>query len=237
MCENNFTTTRSLWEFTDIIMKINYVPAFAIVVILLAITITATACSTTGIERSEDVQSDLRTVDNDIKLVIVQLDAIGSSLDELTKPGQADVKRAFDVFSKNVSKVEKMEKNFSKHADQMTKSGKTYFEAWDKNKNQYDNPDIQKRSDDRRAALGNIYDRIGEKNKGVKEAFKIYVSDVSEIESYISNDLTTKGITSIESISDRTVRNGSILKNELVNLQSAIEDARAEMTQSGISMN
>jgi hypothetical protein len=211
-------------------------PGIAVTVLLLAITITA-ACSTTGMQRSEDVQSDMRTVDNDIKLMVVQLDAIGASLDELTKPGQADVRRAFDVFSNNVSKIEKMEKNFSKHADQMTKSGKKYFAAWDKDKNQYDNPAIQRRSDERREALGKIYDRIGENNKGVKEAFRTYVSDVTEIESYISNDLTTKGITSIASISDRNVRNGSHLKNELVKLQSAIEDARAEMTQTGISMN
>ena len=119
----------------------------------------------------------------------------------------------------------------------MTKSGQKYFEAWDKNKKQYDNPEIQRSSDERRAALGKIYDRIDENNVGVKDAFKTYVSDVSEIESFISNDLTTKGITSIASISDRTVRNGSHLKNELANLQSAIEDARAEMTQTGISMN
>jgi hypothetical protein len=111
------------------------------------------------------------------------------------------------------------------------------FEAWDKDKNQYDNPDIQTSSDERREALGNIYDRIGENNKGVKEAFKTYVSDVTEIESYISNDLTNKGITSIASMSDKAVRNGSLLKIELENLQSAIEDARAEMTQTGISMN
>jgi hypothetical protein len=212
-------------------------PACAISILILGITITAAACSTTGMQRSEDVQSDMRAVDNDIKLIVVQLDAIGASLDELTKPGQADVKRAFEVYSNNVSKIEKMEKNFSKHADQMTKSGKKYFEAWDKNKNQYDNPDIQRSSDQRRSALGNIYDRIGENNKGVKEAFRIYVSDVTEMESFISNDLTTKGITSVASVSDRTVRNGSHLKNELVNLQSAIEDARAEMTQTGISMN
>ena len=217
-------------------MNLNFKPGSVIAILLLAIMITA-ACSTTGIQRSEDVQSDMRTMDNDIKLIIVQLDAIGASLDELTKPGQADVKRAFDVFSNNVSKIEKMEKDFSKHADQMTKSGKKYFEAWDKNKNQYDNPEIQRSSDERRAALGKIYDRIDENNVGVKDAFKTYVSDVSEIESFISNDLTTKGITSIASISDRTVRNGSHLKNELANLQSAIEDARAEMTQTGISMN
>jgi hypothetical protein len=218
-------------------MKRNYKPGNAVAVFLMAIMFTAAACSTTGLQRSEDVQSDMRNVDNDIKLIVVQLDAIGSSLDELTKPGQADVKRAFDVYSNNVSKIEKMEKNFSKHADQMTKSGKKYFAAWDKDKNQYDNPDIQRRNDERRAELGKIYDRIGENNKGVKEAFRTYVSDVSEIESYISNDLTTKGITSIASISDRTVRNGSHLKNELVKLQKAIEDARAEMTQTGISMN
>ncbi len=229
-------TTRSLREITDTNMNLNFKPGSVIAILLLAIMITA-ACSTTGIQRSEDVQSDMRTMDNDIKLIIVQLDAIGASLDELTKPGQADVKRAFDVFSNNVSKIEKMEKDFSKHADQMTKSGKKYFEAWDKNKNQYDNPEIQRSSDERRAALGKIYDRIDENNVGVKDAFKTYVSDVSEIESFISNDLTTKGITSIASISDRTVRNGSHLKNELANLQSAIEDARAEMTQTGISMN
>lgn len=207
------------------------------VIFFLATMITAVACSTTGMQRSEEVQSNMQTVDNDIKLIVVQLDAIGSSLDELTRPGQSDVKRAFDVFSNNVSKIEKMEKDFSKHADQMTKSGKTYFEAWDKNKNQYDNPEIQRNSDARRATLGRTYDKIGENNQGVKEAFRVYVSDITEIEKYVSNDLTTKGITSIASLSDKTVRNGDHLKNEMKNLQTAIEDARSEMTQSGISMN
>ena len=168
-------------------------------------------------QRSEDVQSNMQTVDNDIKQIVVQLDAIGASLDELTRPGQADAKQAFDVFSENVSKIEKMEKDFSKHADQMTKSGKKYFEEWDKKNNQYDNPEIQRSSDARRADLDRTYDKIGENNKGVKEAFRTYVSDVTKIEAYISNDLTTKGITSIASLSDRVVRNGNHLKNEMEN--------------------
>jgi hypothetical protein len=218
-------------------MKRLYIPGNVLTILFLVTMITAAACSSTGMQRSEEVQSTMQTVDNDIKLIVVQLDAIGASLDELTRPGQADVKRAFDVFSKNVSNIEKMEKDFTKHADQMTRSGKTYFAEWDKNKNQYDNPEIQRSSDARREALGRIYDKIGENNRGVKEAFRIYVSDVTQIEKYISNDLTTKGITSIASLSDKTVRNGDHLKNEMKNLQSAIEDARAEMTQSGISMN
>jgi hypothetical protein len=195
------------------------------------------ACSTTGMQRSEDVQSSLEIVDNDIKLILVQIDAIGASLDELTKPGQADVKKAYDLYSNNVSKIEKMEKDFAKHVDQMIASGNTYFDEWDNDKNKYQNPDLQRSSDERREALGLIYDKIGDHNAGLKEAFRMYVSDVTEIESYLSNDLTDKGITSIASLSDRTVQNGNRLNRELRNLQSAVEEVRAEMVQSGISMN
>lgn len=205
--------------------------------LLLTTTFTIAACSTTGMQRSEDVQSSMKNVDNDIKDIVVQIEAIGSSLNELTRPGQADVKRAYDVFSNNVSEIARMEKNFNDHADEMEESGETYFQAWDKNNNRYDNPEIQRSSDERRAELFVIYNRIAENNKGVKEAFRTYVSDVNEINSYMSNDLTTKGITSIASLSDQTVRNGNMLRNELDKLQEAIEDARAEMTQTGISMN
>lgn len=205
--------------------------------LFLVTAITSASCSTTGMQRSEEVQSTMQTVDNDIKKTIVQLDAIGASLDELTKPGQADVKRAFELYSKNVSKIQDMEKDFGKHADEMKESGQDYFSEWDKKDQKYDNTEIQKRSDERRAELGSIYDKIAENSVGVKEAFKMYVSDVNQIQVYMSNDLTSKGITSIAPLSDKTVRNGDFLKNELVNLQSAIEDARSEMTQSGISMN
>lgn len=233
----NSQLSRSLWDTKDTIMKRLNKTFNAFAILLLGIAFTVAACSTTGLQRSEAVQSDMKTVDNDIKLIIVQLDAIGASLDELTKPGQADVRRAFEVFEKNVSKMEKLEKDFSNHANQMTASGKTYFEEWDKNKNKYDNPEIQRNSDERRAALGQTYDRIGENSTGVKEAFKTYVSDVTQISTYISNDLTTAGITSIASLADNTVRNGAHLKSELETLQSAIEDARAEMVQSGVTMN
>ena len=182
-------------------------------------------------QRSEDVQSTMQTVDNDIKLIIVQLDAIGASLDELTKPGQADKKRAFDLFSENTSKIKKMEKDFAKHAEEMEESGKTYFQTWDKDSQKYDNPEIQKRSDERRKELGNIYDKIEQNNVGIKDSFQTYVSDINEIERFLSNDLTNEGVDSISVISDKVINDGTHLKNELKNLQTAIEDARTEMRQ------
>jgi hypothetical protein len=194
----------------------------------------AVACTSSGIERSEDLQTALQLVDSDIKLIVVQIDAIGASLDELIAPGQTDVRKAFDVFTENSSKIEKMEKDFSKHSDRIEVSGSAYFSEWDKKDNQYENPEIQKRSDERRAELGRIYDEVLNFSTGIKEPFQTYTSDIIEIQLYMSNDLTANGIASIAGLSNQTVLNGTYLKTELLNLQAATERAMAEMAQRGI---
>ena len=221
-----------LREQIQTIMKNSIKPGYTILLLCLATVFVVTACSTTGMQRSENVQSTMQSVDNDIKQIVVQLDAIGASLDELTKPGQADMKKAFDLFSDNASKIKKMERDFTKHAAEMEDAGNVYFSEWDKNSQKYDNPDIQRQSNERRAALGQTYDKIAQNNVGVKEAFKTYVSDINEIERFLSNDLTRDGLESISSVSDKVVNNGAHLKNELQSLQNAIEDARKEMRQS-----
>lgn len=88
------------------------------------------------------------------------------------------------------------------------------------------------RCNERRAELGNTYDKIAQNNVGVKEAFRAYVSDINEIERFLSNDLTSDGLDSISAVTNKALNNGTHLKNELQNLQAAIEDARVKMRQS-----
>ncbi len=162
--------------------------------------ISIVGCSSTGIKRSEKATTTMQTMDDDIKSVGVQLDATGASLDELTKSGQSDVKKAFNLYTDNVSKIEKIEKiekSFAKHADEMQARGKDYFEEWQKDGDKYKNSQIQQLSEQRRIELSEIYGKIAQNSIGVKEAFKAYVSDVKEIQNYLSNDLTPKGIDAI----------------------------------------
>ena len=115
----------------------------------------------------------------------------------------------------------------------MKKRGKEYFAEWEKEGNKYKNPQIQELSDQRRLELGTIYDKIAENSVGVKESYKVYLSDIRELQIYLSNDLTTKGIETITPVSNRIVNNGYNLKYALSNLQQAIDKAREEMDQSG----
>jgi hypothetical protein len=203
---------------------------FTLLTIIVLVTV---GCDSNGMQRSEKATITMRTIDEDIKLVIVQLEATGASLAELIKPDQSDVKKSFETYSDNVSKIEKLEKDFAKHAEEMKVRGADYFDEWQKEGDQYKNPKIQELSEQRRAELGEIYGRIAENSVGMDEAFKAYVSDVKEIQMYLSNDLTAKGFESIVSISQTTVIEGDRLKNEIKKLQSSIETASLEMAQSG----
>lgn len=200
---------------------------------LIAFVLTFTGCATTSMQRSEDTRTTMETMDHDIQEASRQLDATATSLNALLRPGQTDIRRAFDAYSKNVEDMVAMEKTFAKHAEQMKARGNDYFAEWKKEGTRYENPRIQQLSDERRVALGKIYDKIAESSIGVNEAFKAYVSDIEEIRRFLSTDLTTKGITAITPTSKKVVQNGENLNQAIQAVQTAIQKARAEMSQTG----
>jgi hypothetical protein len=215
-------------------MKSSIYPIACFFSALVAIVVGVAGCSSTGIQRSEKATTTMQTMDNDIKGIVVQLDATGASLDELMRPGQSDVKKAFASCTDNISKIETMEKRFAIHADEMKDRGKDYFDEWQKEGNKYNNQQIRELSEKRRVELGEVYGKIAENSIAVKGPFKAYVSDVKDIQSYLSNDLTSKGVEAIAPISRKAVEDGEQLKLAIKNLQLSIERARAEMSQAGI---
>lgn len=200
---------------------------------LIAGFIMAAACQSTGMERSNDTRISLQTMDDDITSAILQLNATGAALGEILRPGQPDLKKALKVFSDNVTKIVATETKFARHADELTARGTDYFEEWQKEGTEYNNPQIQQLSDQRRSILGSVYGRISAQSTRIKDTFKTYALDVTEIQQFLSNDLSTNGVTAIAPISRRVISDGDSLSNAMHNVQSIIQSARKEMAQSG----
>jgi hypothetical protein len=201
--------------------------------VLITVATYFTGCSSTGVERSEKATTTMQTMNNDIRFIVAQLSATGTSLSDLTQPDQSDIRKGFDTYTENVNKMSSLEKQFTKHTNQMKLRGKEYFEEWQKDGAQYKNRQIQDLSEQRRQELGEIYGRIAENSVGVKEALRAYVSDISEIQMYLSNDLTVKGIQVIVPITQRVVSDGENLSFAIRSVQTSIDRARLEMAQGG----
>jgi outer membrane murein-binding lipoprotein Lpp len=194
-----------------------------------------TGCATTtGMQRSENTGSTMKIVEQDISQAVVQLDATDASLDDLVKLGQPGIKKAYDLYDSNVGKMEEAGKRFLEHAEKMSLQGKDYFEEWRKQGNTYTNSQIQALSEQRRADLSAIFAGISESSVGVKGSLKEYLSDIRQIQVYLSNDLTPKGIEGVNEIAEKAVIDGKNVKSGLNEVHSAIAKASEALSEGGV---
>jgi ribosomal protein S6 len=214
-------------------MKLRTRHAVFFTTMILGVIISLAGCATTGMQRSTKTSTTMEAVENEYKQAVAQVDATGASLEDLVKQGQSEVKEAFKKYSANVDKMEDMGKRLFEHADNMSAEGKWYFEEWRMQGNTYTNPQIRALSEQRRADLSAIFAKISEASVGVKGAFKAYMSDIREIQTYLSNDLTPKGVEAITPIAQKAVKDGDSLKDAVNPVLSAIGTARKELVQGG----
>lgn len=205
---------------------------YAVIVasLLVAALAALSGCATTGLQRSEKTGVSMKNVEQDIRNATAQVDVTGQALQELVRPGQADLKKAFKTYASEVDRMEHLGKVLFEHADKMNAQGKNYFEEWQKQGDAYANPEIQNLSEQRRLEMSAVYVRISEASVGVKRAAKDYLSNIKEIRTYLSNDLTPKGIDAIAPVAGRSVNAGDDLKASVVPVLNAIDAARTELS-------
>jgi len=190
-------------------------------------------CATTGNQRSANTRTSMKAVEQDYIQSVAQVDSTRESLETLINTNQSEAKKAFEEYSNNVKKMDNLGKKLFEHADKMGTQQKDYFEEWQKQGNTYTNPQIQALSEQRRADLSKDFARVAEASVGVKGAFKGYMSDIGQIRTFLSTDLTQKGIESITPIVKQAVSDGENLKEAIKPVLSALGDARKELSQDG----
>lgn len=214
-------------------MKIMLRSAAVCFALLLPLTYLSGCWKETGMQRSAQTSATMQVVQEDYQQALVQVDATNASLDALLKAEPSDLKKAFAVYSDNVAKMNDQGNALLKHSEKMRAEGREYFNEWRMEGDAYTNPDIQKLSEQRRARLSQAFDNIAASGAGVRGSLTTYLSDIRQIQTYLSNDLTPNGVASITPVAQQTMADGSNLKSDVQPVLSAIEYAKGEMSQEG----
>ena len=196
---------------------------------LLATAAFTGGCATTGMQRSEKASNSMQEVDTEIRKMIVLIDATAASLDAVVSPGQPDLKKSFDTYSDNVSKLDKEGEKVIKRLDEMKVNSKEYFAEWEKQGEAYTNPRIRELSEERRNKLADIYAQVPAASSGVKASYLAYLIDLKEIQGYLSNDLTPKGVEAITPTAQKSVQDLDNLKASLRPVIYALDEIKAEL--------
>ncbi len=198
-------------------------------ILLLGTVSLLSGCATTGMDRSVKTSNSIRDVDNEIRKMSVQIDVTAASLDALVKSDKPDLKKHFNTYSDELEKLEHEGKLVTRRLDEMKSHSKEYFAEWEKQGETFTNSDIRELSEQRRSTLAEMYARVPAAGVGIKGAYHAYLTDLKEIQKYLSNDLTPQGIEGITPVANKSVQNLNALKASFQPVLSALDEIKAEL--------
>jgi len=186
-------------------------------------------CATTGMDRSEKTTNSIREVDSEIRKMMVQIDVTAASLDSLVSTGQPNLKKSFDKYSDNLEKLDSEGKRVTKRIEEMKVRSNEYFVEWEKEGDSFTNPEIRDLSTERRTKLAEIYARVPAAGAGIKGTYRAYLTDLKEIQKFLSTDLTPKGVEGITPVANKSVQDLDALKTSLKPVIAALDEIKTEL--------
>jgi hypothetical protein len=186
-------------------------------------------CATTGMDRSVKTSNSIREVDSEIRKMIVQIDVTAASLDAVVTTGQPNLKKPFEKYSDNVENLDKEGKRVIKRLEEMKIRSNEYFAEWEKEGDALTNSEIRELSTERRTKLAASYARVPAAGAGIKGTYNAYLTDLKEIQKYLSTDLTPKGVEGITPVANKSVQDLDALKQSLQPVIAALDEIKAEL--------
>jgi len=143
-------------------------------------------------------------------------------LNQTTETATTDPRKAFKAFAKSVDQVEKSRNKAAKRAADVKAAGAAYFKQWEKELATVNNPEIRALAEKRKAQLNEIFTRVGPLLQQAKTDFDPFLSNLKDLRTFLSQDLTIAGVDAARDIIKKTREHG-------VSLQKSLDDLLAEM--------
>jgi hypothetical protein len=107
----------------------------------------------------------------------------------------------------------------NKTAKDMKANSKDYYQTWQKELSGMNNEQLKSISAARQAESLATYEKVAGGYQGVVEAYKPFLKDLKDIQTYLNNDLTPGGINAIKPVADKAEADAAALNDSLTVLQ------------------
>ena len=154
-------------------------------------------CASHNYDKGTATAAGLKESADKISAADGQLNATLASLNNLVERPQADLRPGFETFATALDRLQSLDKDVNDKATDMQAKGQDYFAEWNQQLATIRNEDIRARSAERQQAVTARFQTINSHYQEANAAFKPLMSDLQDIRTALSNDLTAGGIAAI----------------------------------------
>jgi DUF2959 family protein len=158
------------------------------------------------------------------------IDVSLADLNDLVSNPAPDLRKQFDMFNDAVNKLDVAAKDIASKAEKMKSQGKDYFAKWDEELAQIHNEDIRSRSEARRNEVAANFDRISRQYDETETAFLPFMSDLRDVQKFLSTDLTAGGLAAIKDPAAKATSDAVPVKESLGRLSDEFKSLGVSMS-------
>jgi hypothetical protein len=175
-------------------------------------------CASDNYKRSANTAAALNESSGMITKDNLLIDESLADLNDLVSNPYPDLRKQYKRFDNAVNELGESAKDVANKAGEMRARGADYFAGWDKESAQIQNEDIRNRSESRRNEVAARFDRISAQYDTARTAFRPLMSDLRDVQKFLSTDLTAGGLAAIKDSAAKATRDAVPLKESLVKL-------------------
>ena len=215
-------------------MKIKHSRLIAIVTTALAMPAFFTGCATSGYQQADKTGAGIAQFREEISKAKLAVDDTVKSLGQVAVSANTNPREAFQQYSKSLANLESTAAKAKSRAADMKAQGQTYFANWEKELAQVKNPEIKNLAVQQRTKLQASFDSIKTVAEPLKAQFDPWLSDLKDLQKYLSNDLSVSGVDAAKSLFKKTQAEGMEVQKSMDALVAELNTVAATLTPANV---
>lgn len=189
-----------------------------------------TPATAAGYKLADKVGASISEFRDEIVNVKKETDNTMVALDKIVTTAAIDPRKAFKEFDKAVPRIDDAAKKAKKRSEDIKTRGQAYFKDWEKELATVNNPEIRKLAEERKAKLQATFDSIKTLMEPARDQFNVWLTDLKDLQKYLSNDLTIAGVDAAKELIGKTKTEGLAVQQTMDKVVAELNTIVATLT-------
>lgn len=204
-------------------LRRNTISLATLFIILWGVQVFFSGCATTGPEKKQKAVSGIEEFHKELLKNLNQITETLAALNQIGKTGDGDLYKPYHHFVKQLNRTADNSLSMSKHAENMATKGREYFDTWEKELANIMNAELRAKGAERHDELSNTFYHITSLAQEVQTTYQPFISDLTDIQTALGNDLTTRGMVSMKPYIVKANENAKIVMIKLQTLADEVD--------------
>jgi chromosome segregation ATPase len=190
---------------------------------------TLAACAATGRSTAESTVTGIQNLRADAEQGKAQVKSTIDSMTALENAEGGDLKPRYDAFVTETKRLESLASKAKSNGQAMRERGAAYFKTWEEQLGTMTDPDIKKRSEERRTELNGHYAELTKSMDACRAAYEKLSTNLTDIKKALDVDLSVNGVKSLSSPMKSARSNATALTSSIEDVEEKLNELAKEM--------